>query len=175
MLFTRKGDDGTTYTFDSKKRFFKDSKLGDALGNFDEINSLLGVCKVKVGGSNIENYGQFIDELQHNLFIVQAELAGVDKTITKDKVKKMEDVIADIEKELPEICTFCVSGSCELSALLDFARTVVRRAERSLVSVRKEVSKDTLAYVNRSSSLLYALARLSACKNDIKEDAPTYK
>lgn len=169
MLYTGKGDDGTTYAFGSKKRFSKDSRLSEALGTMDELNSLLGVCKVKIKEKEL------IHEVQQNLFIIQAELAGADKKIKKEKVEKLEDKIDEIEKELPEIKTFFISGVCEESALLDYSRTIARRAERRVVLVKDRVGENTRAYLNRLSSFLYSMARLYGHKSDIKEDVPTYK
>lgn len=170
MLYTRKGDDGTTYTFGCDQRISKSSSVAEALGTLDEINSLLGLCK-----ASYVSHKDVLNEVQQNLFIIQAELAGSDKHISAKKVKDMEVVIDGIEQRLPEIKTFFVSGANEESALFDFARTVARRAERRVVAVEKEVGVYTLVYLNRLSSLLYALARLSAYKNDINEDAPTYE
>lgn len=169
MLYTRKGDDGTTGAYGSNKRFSKDSALVHALGSLDETNSLLGLCKIKCGFSEI------IEEIQQNLFIIQAEVAGAKKTISKEKIENVEKIINDMEKELPKINSFSLSGACEETALLDYARSVSRRAERDVVKIKDLVGENTLAYLNRLSSLLYATARLSACKNDITESAPTYE
>ncbi len=92
----------------------------------------------------------------------------------------MEKKIDEIEHALPAISTFFVSGGTELGALLDYARTVARRAERRVVTVspvessKNKISKYSLAYLNRLSSLLYALARLTNHKAGIKEQAPSY-
>lgn len=172
MLYTGKGDDGTTYTFGCNQRFSKDSELSEALGTMDELNSLLGLCKAQIKEKEaIED----VLEVQQNLFIIQAELAGADKKITKKKVENLEEKIDEIEKGLPEIKTFFISGACEESALFDYSRTIARRAERRVVSVKDRVGENTLAYLNRLSSFLYAMARLYAYKSDIKESAPTYE
>lgn len=155
MLFTGKGDDGTTYFFGSKERFGKDTPLVEALGTCDELNSLLGYLRAKISGDSA-----LIEEVQQDLFIIQAELAGADKHIVEEKVKTMEERINAIEKELPPIKTFFVPGANEESALYDMARTLARRTERRVVALGDKVpSKWTLAYLNRLSSLLYALAR----------------
>jgi cob(I)alamin adenosyltransferase len=183
MLYTRKGDYGTTQTFGSDKRISKSSKVAEALGNLDEINSFLGLCKVKskeygfLVGS--ESFAQIIHNTQQNLFIIQAEVAGSKKSITDEKVSDVEFLIDTIEKILPPIKTFLISGSNELVALLDTARTIARRAERSVAAVSEEkkvaISFSTLAYLNRLSSILYALARLSTHLSGINEEAPNYK
>ncbi|MFA6078021.1 MAG: cob(I)yrinic acid a,c-diamide adenosyltransferase [Candidatus Paceibacterota bacterium] len=176
MLYTRKGDKGMTGTFGCDQKMSKSSAIAEALGTLDEINSFLGVCKVLSRDLKTE---EIINRVQQNLFIVQAELAGSDKTIDEEKVKEVEEIIDGIEKELPPIKTFFVSGGTELASSFDFARTLSRRAERRVVAVVEEgevkVGEQTLAYLNRLSSLLYALARLSNKNSGITEQSPTYK
>ncbi|MDZ7726482.1 MAG: cob(I)yrinic acid a,c-diamide adenosyltransferase [Candidatus Campbellbacteria bacterium] len=191
MLYTRRGDDGTTKTFSAGpgERITKSSPRAEALGSMDEINSFLGSCKVEARKWNysLELKGKkrrkvlladVAHEVQGNLFIVQAELAGADKKITANKVTKIENYIDSIEKELPPIKTFFISGGTELASRFDVARTLARRAERRVVllheSGEKKVSKQTRKYMNRLSSLLYALARYSNYIYGIDEKAPDY-
>jgi cob(I)alamin adenosyltransferase len=183
MLYTRKGDDGKTKTFACDQRISKSSAIAEALGSLDEINSFLGFCKVRSTTQKCEvgsvSCASIIHQLQKDLFIIQAEVAGAEKTIGEDKVKEIESIVDAIEKELPPIKTFFVSGGTELAATFDFARTVARMAERRVVSVAEEgkvkVGEFSLAYLNRISSLLYALARYANHKAGIKEEAPDYK
>ena len=113
------------------------------------------------------------------MFIIQAEVAGSTLNITKDKIDKVEKIVDDIEKVLPKISSFFISGSTELSATFDFARTLARRAERRVVAAKEEgkiiVSAETMSYLNRLSSLLYALARLASHLEDKEEIKPDYK
>ena len=106
-------------------------------------------------------------------------MAGADKTIAQEKIIHMESAIDLMEKKMPLIKTFFVSGGVELAALSDIARTIARRAERRVVGVIDEgkiiVSKETLAYLNRLSSILYAFARSFNHLANIKEEAPEYK
>jgi cob(I)alamin adenosyltransferase len=182
MLYTGKGDDGSTYFYGSSERFGKDHPLAEALGSLDELNSLLGLCRslgevreLRIKGR--ETFDNLLEEVQQNLFILQAELAGADKIIAEDKVEKMSDKINETEKLMPEIRTFFVAGTTKTSAMLDFARAVSRRTERRVIALPDQLKpgKHTLAYLNRLSSLLYALARLAAYKSGIKESAPSYK
>ena len=187
MLFTRKGDDGTTKTFGCDQKISKSSAVAEALGSLDEINSFLGLCKVKSQESGFllgdKSFAQIVHDIQQTLFIVQAELAGADKTLDEEKVKELEFVVDTVEKILPPIKTFFISGGTELSALFDIARTIARRAERRVVAVSEEkikgkkvtVGPQTLAYLNRLSSVLYALARLSSHLSGINEESPNYK
>ncbi|MBI5078148.1 MAG: cob(I)yrinic acid a,c-diamide adenosyltransferase [Candidatus Yonathbacteria bacterium] len=176
MLYTGKGDNGTTKTFGCGQRMSKSSAIAEALGALDEVNSFLGVVKVNPRATEIV---ETIAIVQQNLFIVQAEVAGADKRIAEKKVREVEAVINAVEAELPPIKSFFVSGGTELAAMLDFARTLARRAERRVVGVAEErkttVGKETLAYLNRLSSLLYVLARHANYKSGITEEPPTYQ
>ena len=174
MLYTRKGDGGTTKTLHCDQRLSKSSAIAEALGAVDELNSLLGLVKVKY-----PDQAELILGVQQNLFIVQAELAGAEgKTIILEKVLELEKIIDGIEKELPPIKSFFISGGTELAALIDWSRTVARRAERRVVKAKEEklveIGEFSLAYLNRLSSLLYALARLVNHKSGIKEEPPSY-
>ncbi len=182
MLYTRKGDDGTTKAFGCDQRMSKSSAVAEALGSLDEINSFLGLVKVEIESAK-KNEKIFsvalVHGIQENLFIIQAEVAGFPKPLARAKVDEAEKIIDDIERQLPPIKTFFISGGTRLAALFDVSRTIARRAERRVVEVSEEgkvmVSKDTLAYLNRLSSLLYAFARLSAYTSGIKEQPPSYK
>ncbi len=180
MLYTRKGDKGDTSAFGCCQRFSKNSKLAEALGSVDEINSLLGVCKVKSAGFNFKiknfNVPEIIGKIQENLFTIQANIAGADKKISQENIIFLENITDAIEKELPLIKSFFISGGTEVSALLDYSRSVSRRAERRLVALTKtkKFDEEILAYLNRLSSLLYALARFVNFKLKIKEKSPEY-
>ena len=183
MLYTGKGDDGTMKTINSGVRVSKSSAISEALGSMDEINSFLGICKVKSAEEKLKlgekNISDIVHNIQQTLFIIQAELAGSDKRVDEGKVLEMESIIGEIEKILPPITTFFISGGTELGAIFDVARTIARRAERRVVQVnRGEVQKVdpvTLKYLNRLSSILYALARLTNHLSGIKEEPPSYK
>ena len=129
MLYTRKGDTGTTKTFGCDQRVSKSSSIAEALGSLDEINSFLGLLKIKAGGDVAEKIGQ----IQQDLFIIQAELAGAPKTISPEKIKWLEEIIDGIEKILPPIKTFLISeasaanSSLEISWLFVLIRSVIER------------------------------------------------
>ncbi len=211
-FFTGKGDEGATGTFRCNQRMSKSSAAAEALGSLDEINSFLGLCKVQSAylgfKLNDMHLSLIVHEIQKNLFIVQAELAGADKAIEAKKVKELEEIIGWIEKKLPPIKSFFISGGpadltkaqqsgAGLGAIFDIARTIARRAERRVVAVDEEMSQPTLtvsvseptptvlkiknisahtlAYMNRLSSVLYALARYSNHLAGIQEEAPDYR
>jgi len=176
-LFTGKGDGGTTTAFGcNQQRISKSSELPEALGALDELNAFLGFVKMRAAGD-----GRIKDALrdaQEILFIIQAEAAGADKKVGEQTVKEVEKMVNDIEKEIPPLKGFSIAGGTELSALLDVARTLARRAERRLIAT-KEVQTcnpgpSTLAYMNRLSSLLFVLARLANHLAGVAEETPRY-
>jgi len=185
MLYTRKGDKGTTKTFACDQRISKSSIVAEALGALDEANSFLGLARARTKDKVFEIKGEqikFADlilEIQQNLFIIQAEIAGATLSIEREKVNKAEKIVDEIEKVLPPIKTFFVSGTTKDGAVLDISRTLVRRAERRVVDAKEEgkvkVSKETLAYLNRLSSLIYALARIANHLEGEEEIKPDYR
>ncbi len=181
MLFTRKGDSGTTKTFGCDQRISKSSAITEALGALDEADSFIGITRAKVDQSLMigdTKISEIIFTVQNDLFIIQAQVAGADKNVSDEKVKWLEEIVGNIESQLPPIKTFLIPGANEISASFDFARTLVRRAERRVVGVNEEniakISPETLAYLNRLSSLFYAFARFTAQESGEKENAPTY-
>lgn len=185
MLYTRKGDDGTTKTLRQKpgERVSKASCHAEALGALDELNSFLGLCKVKAKKENMclssgISVADLVHEAQENLFIAQAELAGAEKTIVDDKVKRLEVLIDGIEKQLPAIKTFFIPGGTELGVHFDVARTLARKAERRVIAALEKgeasAKEGTRAYLNRISSFLYALARFSNHQSGAEEIPPSY-
>ena len=132
MLYTGTGDDGTTKLFHcDQQRISKSSEIPEALGALDELNAFLGFVKVRAADS--ERIGGILREIQENLFIIQAEVAGHHTNrvgVVAGAIKEVERLIRKIEKEMPPVKNFSIAGGTELSALLDVARTLARRAER---------------------------------------------
>jgi cob(I)alamin adenosyltransferase len=177
MLYTGTGDDGTTRLFGcDQQKISKSSEVPEALGALDELNAFLGLVKVK--SAHESRIANALREVQENLFIIQAEVGGTDKKIGEGAVRNVEKFISEIEKEISPITGFSIAGGTELSALLDVARTLARRAERRLVEVFKsdlnKTSSETMAYMNRLSSLLFALARLANHLSGVSEENPRY-
>jgi cob(I)alamin adenosyltransferase len=179
MFYTRKGDSGTSGLFGDDTRYHKGDPIFQALGTVDELNSLLGVCYAKAerlvvcDGISVSS---ILRQLQEDLFIIQAELAGSGKSLTPAHVLHIEANMAEIEIHIENPKAFVISGSDETSAFLDYARTVARRAEREVLAVPEPntVSLDTKIYLNRLSSVLYVLARYVATKANGKEQNPSY-
>lgn len=187
-LYTGKGDGGTTKVFDSEERISKASALPECLGTLDELNSYVGFAKVRATGDTdpeitvdgaAQKTSAILREVQEQLFMVQAEVAGADKRVAEGKVKWEEGIIHAIEAVLPPITTFTLAGGTELSAILDVARTLSRRAERRVVGLEdlglRTLASHTKAFMNRLSSLLFALARLANEHEGIERETPSYR
>ncbi len=150
-LYTRTGDDGTT-GLSGGGRIEKDSERMHAVGDVDELNAALGM----VGDKNLQ-------PLQSLLFELGAELASPnsDIRITKSDIESIEKWIDEVDSDNDPIMSFVLPGGCELSSRLHLARTVCRRAERNTLSLYRTdgCSKETVILLNRTSDLLFALAR----------------
>jgi len=187
MLYTRTGDTGTTRIFGCDQRLSKTSAIAEALGALDEVNSHLGLCRAVVreqglrvpAGKRVKRLDTLLREVQQVLFIVQAEIAGAPKRLGIAKVTVLERAIDTLEAAMPPLHSFSLAGGTCPSALLDVARTIARTAERRVVAVHEEgvrvVRPATLAYLNRLSSLLFALARYANHAALVSEEAPTYR
>lgn len=187
ILYTGFGDNGTTTLFDCKQeRISKSSILIEALGAVDELNAYLGIIKVLLKDNNfsieIDNedkyFNKIIDDIQQNLFVIQAELGGSKMTVIEDELDDIEKIIKKISDELPPITSFTVSGGSLLSSSLDFGRTLARRAERRIIGVvnegLREVGVGTISYMNRLSTILFALSRYTNHLLSITEEHPDY-
>ena len=189
MLYTRKGDSGTTKFFHTEKgeRVTKSSPIFEALGTVDELNCNLGFCKVLsekskdklMVGENKESYTEILEKIQQYLFSLQAELGGNTFYLKNTYVEYLEKVIAEVEVVLPPIKSFLVPGGGATGAYLDISRTVARRAERLIVFLKennlKEINDQSLIFINRLSSALYALARFANYQEGYTEDKPNYQ
>ncbi len=182
-LYTGFGDNGTTTLFDCQQgRISKSSILVEALGSVDELNAYLGIIKVY---SDIDKiilkkvlYSEIIEEVQQNLFIIQAEIGGSNMSVNKKELLKMEKITNQIGKILPPITSFTISGGSILSSGLDFARTLARKTERRVISASDEgsriISPMTIAYLNRLSTVLFAMSRYANYIHSIPESHPKY-
>jgi cob(I)alamin adenosyltransferase len=183
-FFTGKGDQGTTKLFDTPSgvRVTKSSPIFECLGQLDELNTIVGWCKVACPEDFVidgRKGSDFLHEVQDFLFTIQAEAAGAPKSIPQEKVEVLSTLIKSIEASLPEVKSFLVPGGTEFSARLDIARAVSRRAERRLITVHEAgdriISESSRAYANRLSSLFYAMTRLANHQAGIVEKPPHYK
>ncbi len=172
MLYTGKGDGGTTKLFGCTERIAKDEPRVHALGNLDELNSWIGFCAAL---SCEEKFAHILRTFQEDLFVIQAMLAGAPKALTRDRTGYLESVIAEVEGEIDPIHSFTIPGATVVSGALDVGRTIARRTERSIVALNDAALRESvIPYLNRLSSALFALARLVARRAEVKEQSPRY-
>ncbi len=171
-IYTKKGDDGTTGLWYGG-RVEKSGLRTDAYGTLDEASSALGVARAGCGADQPELAADIL-ALQNELFVAGAELATAPEAADRleDGVSRitpeMTDAIdAEIDKymsrvELPP--KFVIPGGTALSAQIDLARTIVRRAERAVVRIKladELASEEILRFLNRASDLCFAMARFA--------------
>lgn len=175
MYYTGKGDKGKTILFDVTKKISKKDLRIDILGTFDELNSYLGLCKALAKEGKLKNITIDIGTIQNHLFSCQAKIAGAKKDVGDDFRDFLEQKIAEMEKSIPPIKNFIITGADTLSAHFDVARTITRRLERKIVWLPKNrVQTEILPYVNRLSSYLFVTARFICAKKGVSESNPTY-
>lgn len=164
-IYTRTGNKGETHLV-SGVRISKDSLRVQAYGDIDELNSVLGLVRAS---SKDEEIGSLLERLQRDLFVVGADLASPAEEsqnvprITRDMIVSLEKIIDRFQEELPALRAFILPGVGQTGALLHFARSVARRAERSIVALSKieKVNANLISYVNRLSDILFVMARLT--------------
>jgi len=169
-IYTKKGDDGSTSLWYGG-RVPKHHGRTEAYGALDEACSQLGVARSLCGEGQAELAGDIL-QLQNDIFICGAELATAPEAAERleDGVSRVtEEIVGDMERlidrymsevELPP--KFVIPGGNQLSAQLDVARTVIRRAERWISALNEagEIASETVIhFVNRASDLAYAMAR----------------
>ncbi len=173
--YKKAGDCGKTSTL--SRAIGKDSLIIDALGNFDELNCAIGAAAAFSEDKATRNT---LEHLQNDIHTVCAEIAGcTEKTpqIKDEHINEIEDAIARIEMRTGKQTSFILPGGSKSAALIHLSRAVARRAERSLVKMSKkhETRKELLAYSNRLSNLLHALARLQNTIAGKEEKSPVYR
>lgn len=154
MWYTGTGDMGKTKV-PSIGEVWKDDAIVKALGDLDELNSLLGVVS-----SLYPEFSEIIHDIQNDIFSISSEIAGFNMNFDEKKVKKLEESINLLGKELEPLRNFVLPGGHIASSFLHLARAVCRRAERSTVSLFKvgKAKEVHIKYLNRLSSLLFVMA-----------------
>jgi cob(I)alamin adenosyltransferase len=169
-IYTRTGDDGTTGLVDGS-RTPKDSPRMAAIGDVDEVNSLIGVAALHAEGEMQAR----LQTIQNDLFDLGADIAtpGDDFTpsemvlrIVPSQVARLEAEIDGMNDDMASLTSFILPGGSALGAALHVARAVARRAERSLVTARRDTPINPAAqhYINRLSDWLFVAARYANAK-----------
>ena len=158
VIATRTGDDGTTGLGDGS-RTGKDAPRVAAMGDVDELNSVLGVLRAE---RLPEEVSADLLAVQHDLFDLGAELCIPGHAALDDaQVARLDQRLAHYNAALPPLREFILPGGGRPAALAHQARTVARRAERAVVALAhtEPVQPASRQYLNRLSDLLFVLAR----------------
>lgn len=168
-IYTKTGDEGHTGLFGGG-RVEKDHPRVSAYGDVDELNSALGVVRAT---QPVHFFDDLFESIQRDLFAIGGHLATPDPDkvrealakaeLSADRVAQFEKLMDDADKELPALRAFVLPAGTPKAAALHLARTVCRRAERSVVALAREAEVHELfiVYLNRLSDLLFTLARLA--------------
>lgn len=168
-IYTRTGDSGETGLFGGG-RVPKDHVRVQAYGDVDELNSAIGVARVTAPAPLFD---ELLEAIQRDLFALGGQLATPDPekvraalekaALTDARVTAFEAIMDDADRELPALRAFVLPAGTPKAAALHLARTVCRRAERSVVSLALETELPAIfiGYLNRLSDLLFTLARLA--------------
>jgi cob(I)alamin adenosyltransferase len=156
-IYTRQGDDGTA-SLCGGVRADKDHPQIEVCGNIDELSASLGVVRAEGLPAELE---PLVLRIQHELIVFCTEIVSDNKLISPEHIHRLEEEIDRIELELPPLKQFIIAGENRISSALHVARTICRRAERSLTALFrvKEKSPYLLCYLNRLSDLLFLMAR----------------
>jgi cob(I)alamin adenosyltransferase len=168
-IYTRTGDAGETGLFGGG-RVPKDHARVQAYGDVDELSSCLGVVRAT---QPVHFFDELFETIQRDLFAIGGHLATPDPDkvraalekaeVSEARVTAFERTIDEADRELPPLRAFVLPAGTPKAAALHLARTVCRRAERSVVRLSHEaqVPQLFLVYLNRLSDLLFALARVA--------------
>jgi cob(I)alamin adenosyltransferase len=158
-IYTRTGDTGTTGLGDGS-RTGKDSRRIEAIGEVDEVNSVLGLLLTEDLPGAVR---AALTDIQHDLFDLGGELCiPGHSAVTEQQVARLETLLDGFNAGLPPLKEFILPGGSRAASLAHVARTVCRRAERRVVALGHEatVSDSVRKYLNRLSDLLFVMARV---------------
>ncbi len=170
-IYTKSGDKGQTSLF-TGERVPKNDLFIEALGTVDECNSSLGIAiSLLHDNSDLAETKKQLEAIQHTLFDVGAAIATPRTKAATSKIEKtrfssddtiyLENWIDAMEKELPKLQAFILPGGHPCGATLHLARSICRRAERSVVPLvgQADVDDNVSIYLNRLSDYLFVASR----------------
>lgn len=157
-IYTRTGDEGTTGLGDGS-RTNKDALRVEAMGDVDELNSLLGLLLCETLPDEVRT---LLSGIQNDLFDLGGEVSIPGYTLLgQDQPTRLETAIDRFNDELEPLKEFILPGGNRAAAITHLARAVCRRAERRLVALARNEAVTTTSrqYLNRLSDLLFVLGR----------------
>ena len=161
-IYTRTGDDGSTGLGDGS-RVRKDAARVEAYGTVDELNSTIGMVLACEGVA--PSVREALTQVQHDLFDLGGELCIPGMAMVQDAdIERLETVLDTFNEPLPALKEFILPGGGMAAACCHLARTVCRRAERTLITLARDeaVRPQPQRYLNRLSDLLFVVARVLA-------------
>ncbi len=160
-IYTRTGDDGSTGLGDGT-RVAKNHPRVEAYGTIDELNCAIGVLMTADLPGKIRDG---LLEVQHDLFDLGGELClPGHKAVEAEFVVRLEELLDDLNEDLPPLKEFILPGGGRGAALSHLARGICRRAERRLWTLagKEAINPQSMRYLNRLSDLLFVIARVLA-------------
>lgn len=159
IITTRTGDDGTTGLGDGS-RLPKDAPRIHAIGEVDELNSMIGLWRTE---SLPQDMDTLLNQIQNDLFDLGGELCipGDYVAVTEAHILRLDEAIKHYNARLTRLQEFILPGGSRAAALSHVVRTLARRAERSVVALERDeaVHAPVRQYLNRLSDLFFVLAR----------------
>ena len=158
-IYTKTGDKGTTGLGDGT-RVAKDSLRVAAMGDVDELNSIIGIMQTETLQPNIH---AVLSGIQHDLFDLGGEICMPGYAMIKtERVTALETQLDEWNETLSPLKEFILPGGSRAAAYCHLARTVCRRAERTMTTLnnQEKITEISLQYINRLSDLLFVLCRI---------------
>lgn len=158
-IYTKTGDAGTTGLGDGT-RVAKDSLRVAAMGDVDELNSIIGLMLTEPTSTEIN---KVLTRIQHDLFDMGGEICMPGYAMIKqERVTALENTLDKWNDTLTPLKEFILPGGSRAAAYCHLARTVCRRAERTMTTLnnQEKITEISLQYINRLSDLLFVLCRI---------------
>jgi len=182
-IYTKVGDKGTTMLADGSK-VSKTSKRINAYGTIDELNAVIGMLRDEIAleaqhrSINLEGLKKDLLQIQNELFDIGGELAtplsqidSRQQVVGLEEITRLESEMDEMNLHLPPLKNFILPGGHRANSVGHLARTVCRRAERSVLELAEEdaVREETKIYLNRLSDWLFVFCRELSRRLEVQE------
>ena len=166
-IYTKTGDQGETGLVGGQI-VAKDAQRIEVFGTVDELNSFVGLARISARESGLNELESIFERIQHELFNLGSVLATLPQDlhpnqprITKETIDQLEREIDHYNATLPALRSFVLPGGSRICAELHVCRTVCRRAERTLVTMKhaEEIPIEAMLYLNRLSDAMFVWSR----------------
>lgn len=168
-IYTRKGDAGKTFLFRSPTKLAKSDEVFNLLGDLDFLNCVLSLVRLEAEKFDVLTKAQIPDlvlSIQELIFLIGSEInlgknSNNSDLILSSDINLLENLIDKFWAEAGELRSFVIPGGSALSGLIHIARALTRQVERRAVKLkpRLQLRSELIAFLNRLSDLMFALAR----------------